>query len=62
MIIHKKTALGGFLPDVKVNKVILNASSAEIYQRYPHIDHPSEGAVESNDTNDNLVVTLNMYI
>lgn len=62
MQIYKETAIGGFLPDVKVNKVILNASSAEIYQRNPHIDHPSEAATSSNDTNDNLVVSLNMHI
>ncbi len=62
MNIHPQTAVGGFLPDVKINKIILNASSAEIKQRYPHIDHPSEAATASNDTSDNLHVSLGMFI
>ncbi len=62
MNIHPQTAVGGFLPDVKINKIILDASSADIKQRYPHIDHPSEAATASNDTSDNLHVSLGMFI
>lgn len=62
MNIHPQTAIGGLLPDVKIDKIVLNASSAEIKQRYPHIDHPSEAATTSNNTSDNLHVGLGMFI
>lgn len=62
MKIHKPTSIGGFLPDVKIDKVTLNASSAPISQRHPHIEHPSESTSTSINGPDNLIVELHMYI
>lgn len=62
MNIHGNTSIGGFLPDVKINKITLDASSGEIYQRFPHIEHPSESGADFKSTSNNLVVEVNMYI